>query len=175
MDSFERMPKAAFGFAWHESNRGDDMTTLVSREDSMKHLIKNGQPSKSIVERPEIDHKEWSDRAAQELVDNLRAGCAGLIVAPDTFDWQVAIQQAFANGLEQDAEVLYAQTLPAIVFVMQSLDALTCYGKRIAAWRMGFEVQHDRGVAPTAFGLECARRFARRLGPLRSQTSFNDM
>ena len=37
----------------------------------MKHLIKNGQPSKSIVERPEIDHKEWSDRAAQELVDNL--------------------------------------------------------------------------------------------------------
>jgi 2-keto-3-deoxy-L-arabinonate dehydratase len=117
----------------------------------------------------------FNGRGGQELVDNLRAGCAGLIVAPDTFDWQVAIQQAFANGLEQDAEVLYAQTLPAIVFVMQSLDALTCYGKRIAAWRMGFEVQPDRGVAPTAFGLECARRFARRLGPLRSQTSLNDM
>jgi 4-hydroxy-tetrahydrodipicolinate synthase len=48
---------------------------------------------------------------------------------------------------------------------MQSLDALTCYGKRIAAWRMGFDVQHDRGVAPTAFGLECARRFAMQLGP----------
>ena len=109
----------------------------------------------------------FNGRGGQELVDNLRAGCAGLIVAPDTFDRQVAIHRAFANGLEQEAEARYAQTLPAIVFVMQSLDALTCYGKRIAAWRMGFDVQHDRGVAPTAFGLECARRFAMQLGALR--------
>ncbi|ASW02946.1 dihydrodipicolinate synthase family protein [Paraburkholderia aromaticivorans] len=116
----------------------------------------------------------FNGRGGQELVDNLRAGCAGLIVAPDTFDWQVAMQQAFADGLEQDAEALYAQALPAIVFVMQSLDALTCYGKRIAAWRMGFDVQHDRGVAPTAFGLECARRFATRLGAFRSHAGSND-
>ena len=59
----------------------------------------------------------------------------------------------------------YEEVLPAIVFVMQSLDALTCYGKRIAAWRMGFEVQPDRGIAPSAFGLECAKRFADSLGP----------
>jgi 2-keto-3-deoxy-L-arabinonate dehydratase len=113
----------------------------------------------------------FNGRGGQELVDNMRAGCAGLIVAPDTFDWQVAIQQAFADGREQRAEALYAQTLPAIVFVMQSLDALTCYGKRIAAWRMGFDVQHDRGVAPTAFGLECARRLAMRLGTFKSQSA----
>jgi 2-keto-3-deoxy-L-arabinonate dehydratase len=108
----------------------------------------------------------FNGRGGQELIDNLRAGCAGLIVAPDTFDRQVAIHRAFTNGLEREAEIFYAQALPAIVFVMQSLDALTCYGKRIAAWRMGFDVQHDRGVAPTAFGLECARRFATQFGPL---------
>jgi dihydrodipicolinate synthase/N-acetylneuraminate lyase len=103
-------------------------------------------------------------RGGQELVDNLRAGCAGLVIAPDTFDWQAAIYQAFVEGDAARAESLYAQLLPAIVFVMQSLDALTCYGKRIAAWRIGWDVAHDRGVAPTPFGLECARRFAASLG-----------
>ncbi|WP_200822530.1 dihydrodipicolinate synthase family protein [Caballeronia arationis] len=137
-------------------------------------LLKGEGPATTIQHTVEQLHAlghtlpVFNGRGGQELVDNLRAGCAGLIIAPDTFDWQVAIQQAFANGLEQKSEALYAQTLPTIVFVMQSLDALTCYGKRIAAWRMGFDVQHDRGVAPTAFGLECARRLATRLGTFRS-------
>ncbi|CAB3756839.1 dihydrodipicolinate synthase family protein [Paraburkholderia humisilvae] len=106
----------------------------------------------------------FNGRGGQELVDNLRAGCAGLIVAPDTFDWQAAIYRAWAEGDLARAESVYAQLLPAIVFVMQSLDTLTCYGKRLAAWRMGWDVLHDRGVAPTPFGLECARRFAANLG-----------
>ncbi|SAL23481.1 hypothetical protein AWB68_00972 [Caballeronia choica] len=51
---------------------------------------------------------------------------------------------------------------------MQSLDTLICYGKRIAAWRMGFEVEHHRDakIQPTRFGLEAAHRFAQALGPL---------
>ncbi|WP_235851137.1 dihydrodipicolinate synthase family protein [Paraburkholderia piptadeniae] len=111
----------------------------------------------------------FNGRGGQELVDNLRAGCAGLIVAPDTFDWQAAIYDAFAGDDHATAGALYEGILSSIVFVMQSLDALTCYGKRIAAWRMGFDVVHDRGMRPTAFGLECARRFASRLGPFADQ------
>jgi 2-keto-3-deoxy-L-arabinonate dehydratase len=107
----------------------------------------------------------FNGRGGQELIDNLRAGCDGLIVAPDAFDHQAAIYDAFAEGREHEAEALYAQALPEIVFVMQSLETLTCYGKRIAAWRMGFDVAHDRGPPPTQFGIECARRFAQRLGP----------
>ncbi|BAN24684.1 dihydrodipicolinate synthase family protein [Caballeronia insecticola] len=107
----------------------------------------------------------FNGRGGQELVDNLRAGCDGLIIAPDAFDHQVAIYEAFAAGREHEAESLYAEALPEIVFVMQSLETLTCYGKRIAAWRMGFDVAHDRGTRPTPFGIECARRFAQRLGP----------
>lgn len=105
----------------------------------------------------------FNGRGGQELIDNLRAGCAGMIVAPDTFDHQVGVYTAFDHD-EVDAQHRYENVLPAIVFVMQSLDALTCYGKRIAAWRMGFDVKHDRGIAPTAFGLACARRFADQLG-----------
>jgi 2-keto-3-deoxy-L-arabinonate dehydratase len=107
-------------------------------------------------------------RGGLELLDNLRAGCAGMIVAPDCFDWQQRVYEAFANGDVARAETLYREVLPGIVFVMQSLDTLICYGKRIAAWRMGFEVQHDRDtkLLPSRFGLETARRFAHTLGPL---------
>lgn len=104
-------------------------------------------------------------RGGMELIDNLRAGCAGMIVAPDCFDWQQRIYDAFVEGDLEQAEALYRRVLPAIVFVMQSLDTLICYGKRIAAWRMGLDVQHDRGLAPTPFGIACARRFADDLGP----------
>ncbi|MFM0392605.1 dihydrodipicolinate synthase family protein [Paraburkholderia phytofirmans] len=107
-------------------------------------------------------------RGGMELLDNLRAGCAGMIVAPDCFDWQQRIYRAFRSGDMEQADALYQQVLPAIVFVMQSLDTLLCYGKRIAAWRMGFDVEHDRDakIQPTRFGLEAAHRFARTLGPL---------
>lgn len=107
-------------------------------------------------------------RGGLELLDNLRAGCAGMIVAPNCFDWQQRIYEAFSNGDDALAEQLYREVLPVIVFVMQSLDTLICYGKRIAAWRMGFEVEYDRDMTlqPTRFGLEAARRFAQRLGPL---------
>jgi len=111
----------------------------------------------------------FNGRGGQELLDNLRAGCAGLIVAPDTFDRQVKIYNAFVDGREQDASAGYQDILPAIVFVMQSLENLTCYGKRVAAWRMGFDVEHDRGSAPNSFGLSCARRFASELGSYASQ------
>lgn len=107
-------------------------------------------------------------RGGMELLDNLRAGCAGMIVAPDCFDWQQQIYAAFCSGDIERAQALYQQVLPAIVFVMQSLDTLICYGKRVAAWRMGIDVEHERDVklAPSRFGLDAARRFARQLGPL---------
>ena len=112
----------------------------------------------------------FNGRNGQELPDNLRAGCAGMIPATDTFDWQVRVFEAMRAGNEAAAEAIYREVLPAIIFGMQSLDALICYGKRIALLRMGLdETVYDRApaLAPSAFGLDCARRFARALGPLR--------
>jgi 2-keto-3-deoxy-L-arabinonate dehydratase len=110
----------------------------------------------------------FNGRGGLELPDSLRAGCAGMIPATDTFDYLVRVFERMRIGDEEEAERIYREVLPAIVFVMQSLDTLICYGKRIAAWRLGLDAVYDRtpSLAPDAFGLACARRYAAALGPL---------
>ena len=90
-----------------------------------------------------------------------------MIIGVDSFDWQARAFDAWRRGDHGEADRLYAALLPDVVFMMQSIDHLVCYGKRIAALRLGLDV-HDRApaLAPTAFGLEAARRFAAALGPL---------
>lgn len=109
-------------------------------------------------------------RGGLELLENLAAGCAGLIVAPDSADHQHRVYQAWRAGDHELAAHRYANALPSIVFTMQSLESLIVYGKRIAALRLGLPLSavHDRAPtqAPTAFGLRMAQWHARRLGPL---------
>ncbi len=109
----------------------------------------------------------FNGRGGLELTDTLRAGCAGLILAPELVDRAVAIYQQFRAGNEIAADAGYAEILPAIVFVMQSIEAMLCYGKRLFAARAGLVV-HDRAPAlrPTAFGLSLVDRFAAQFGPL---------
>ena len=110
----------------------------------------------------------FNGRGGLELPDNLRAGCAGLIPAPDCFEAQIAIYEAMRRGDEAAAEQRYGEILPAIVFVMQSIDHLLCYGKRLTAARLGLEVfDRDPGLLPTAFGEAAVARFARALGPMK--------
>jgi 2-keto-3-deoxy-L-arabinonate dehydratase len=139
----------------------------------------------------------FNGRGGLELPDNLRAGCAGMIPATDTFDYQVKIFELMHRAVsaekagrtggvagdddigaaagadhrgtdERAAEELYRQVLPAIVFTLQSLDTLICYGKRLAALRLGLPDVYDRapGLQPTGFGLRCVRRYADMLGRL---------
>ena len=128
----------------------------------MKRAGPPGAVTKRVVAAAENRHPGRVERR------ELRAGCAGLIPATDTFDFQVRIFERMRAGDEEAAERIYRELLPAIVFVMQSLDTLICYGKRIAAWRLGLQVVHDRApaLAPTSFGLACARRYAAALGSL---------
>ena len=109
----------------------------------------------------------FNGRGGLELLDNLRAGCAGMVIGVDSFDWQARAFDAHRANDHAAADAAYRTLLPGVVFMMQSIDHLVCYGKRIAAHRLGLTV-HDRAPAltPTAFGLECAARFARALGPL---------
>jgi len=126
-----------------------------------------------LIEETDGEVAVFNGRGGLELLDNLRAGCAGMIPAPDFFDRQVRIfglMQSTDDAENEDvAENLYREILPGVVFVMQSIDTLICYGKRIAAWRLGLQGDvHDRAPAmtPTRFGLDSARRFAGALGPL---------
>ena len=109
----------------------------------------------------------FNGRGGLELPDNLRAGCAGLIPAPDCFEAQVATYAAMRRGDEATAERLYRSILPAIVFVMQGVDSLVCYGKRLVAARLGGVAVFDRppAQAPTTFGEAVVARLAKELGP----------
>ena len=105
-------------------------------------------------------------RGGLELIDNLRAGCTGLILAPDIIDHAVIAHDRFRSYDIDGAEAAYARLLPAASFAMQSIEALLCYGKRIMGRRTGIAI-HDRAPAlhPTDFGLACVAEHARRLGP----------
>jgi 2-keto-3-deoxy-L-arabinonate dehydratase len=126
---------------------------------------------RSVIEAVRGGLAVFNGRGGLELPDNLRAGCAGMIPAADTFDYQVRIFELMQRSTEREArsaEEIYQRILPAIVFTLQSLDVLICYGKRIAALRLGLPEVYDRGPAlvPTEFGMNCARRYAEILGPL---------
>jgi 4-hydroxy-tetrahydrodipicolinate synthase len=112
----------------------------------------------------------FNGRGGLELPDNLRAGCAGMVPAPDCLEAQVAIHAAMQRGDAAEAERLYRAVLPAMVFVMQGIDHLVCYGKRLVAARLGLGPVHDRapGLAPTPFGEAAVARFAAELGPMRA-------
>ncbi len=124
---------------------------------------------RKIIERNGDRLTVFNGRAGLELIDNLRAGCAGIIPGADLFDLQAQCFDAMRADDEVQAYTLYARVLPAIVFAMQSIDHLVCYGKRIAAKRLGIEHVYDRapGITPSSFGLECVQRHAALLGPLR--------
>lgn len=109
----------------------------------------------------------FNGRGGLELVDGLRAGCAGFILAPDIIDYAVRAYQEFRAGDVEKAEATYTTMLPAVTAIMQGIEHLMCYGKRLFAARAGLEV-FDRAPAmrPTSFGEDLVRIHAGRLGPL---------
>ncbi len=138
-------------------------------------LLKGEGPATEI--RTVIDVTEgrvpvFNGRGGLELIDNLRAGCAGFILAPDIVDHAVDAYTCFVAGDEAGAEAVYAGMLPAVVFVMQSIESLICYGKRLFGARAGLTI-HDRAPAarPSDFGLALVERHARALGPIRTRRS----
>ena len=66
----------------------------------------------------------------------------------------------------KQAELEYKNILPSIVFIMQSIDTLICYGKRICAYRMGIKKIYDRKpfLVPTDYGIKKSIKIAQHLG-----------
>lgn len=149
--------------ALHELNRNHANVCLLKGEAPAVDIAR-------LVEQTDGAFRVLNGRGGLELPDNLRAGCVGMIPAPDCFDRQLDIWDAWQDGEEDRAEAVYAEIAPAIVFAMQSIPHLLCYGKRLTAARLGMDpaALHDRAPAlrPTEFGLDCVRRFAAMLGPL---------
>jgi 4-hydroxy-tetrahydrodipicolinate synthase len=120
-----------------------------------------------LVEVTEASIPVFNGRGGLELIESLQAGCAGLVLAPDCIDHAVRIYEHFTAGDIGAAWEAYRKVLPAITFIMQSIENFICYGKRIFALRAGLDVE-DRAPAlrPTAFGLSRAEEHAASLGPL---------
>ena len=72
-----------------------------------------------------------------------------------------------AAGKTAEAEARFRELLPLISFLMDSIDHLLCYGKRLAARRLGLGEVNDRapGARPEPYGLEVLRRLAKDLEP----------
>lgn len=149
----------------------DEIRELVSQHPNIR-LIKGEGPVVEIaalIECTEGRVPVFNGRGGLELVDNLRAGCRGMILAPDCIDHAVRAYEAFGRGDEPSAERAYQAMLPAAVFVMQGIENLLCYGKRLFGARAGIDI-HDRAPAlrPVPAGKAMVARFAEALGPLGS-------
>ena len=149
-------------------------TELLALQDRVPNVVAvKGEASAIIIARM-IDSlggrmAVLNGRAGQELTDNYRAGVSGMIPGIETVDHLLAIARAWRTD-ERLADRLYAELLPVLTFIMQSLSSFLTYGRLIAALRLGIDPGPARVPyeAPTNHGLTWARRMADRLGPLPS-------
>ena len=140
----------------------------LSRDHPNVRLLKaegSAVETRALIELTENRMAVFQGRGGMELTDVLRAGCVGMIPSVESCHIQARIFELMRSGCAQDeaeAERLYAQLAPLIVFLMQSVEQFLCYGKRLAAARVGIKAVHDRepAQAPTAFGLACLERRA---------------
>ncbi|MEO5755362.1 MAG: dihydrodipicolinate synthase family protein [Mesorhizobium sp.] len=147
----------------------DEIRDLITQHPNIR-LIKGEGPVVDIaglIERTDGRVPIFNGRGGLELIDNLRIGCRGMILAPDCIDHAVRAYEAFRNGDEDTAQRCYEDMLPAAVFVMQGIENLICYGKRLFGARAGIDI-HDRAPAArhNGTGLAMVERFAARLGRL---------
>ncbi len=149
------------------SNAG--LHTLCRNHANFKLLKGEGSALQiaDTIEAIEGALKVLNGRGGLELTDNLRAGCVGMIPAPECADVQVRIYEHMCAGREDQAERDYEKILPLITFLMQSVDQFLCYGKRLTARRLGLGQVHDREPCqhPTELGLAILERYGRGLGP----------
>ena len=146
----------------------EDMRDLIRQHPNVQLLKAEGSAVEiaRLVEMMDGRVPVFNGRSGLELVDGLRAGCAGMILAPEVIDFSVRIYEAFRAGDEATADAQYARMLPAVTFFMQSIESFICYGKRLMAARADMTV-HDRtpALSPTAFGTAIVARLAAELGP----------
>ncbi|TXI02009.1 MAG: dihydrodipicolinate synthase family protein [Rhizobium sp.] len=147
---------------------GPDLVALRRAHPNVRVLKAEGSAIevRTLMDAVGEDIPVFNGRGGLELLDGLRAGCAGYILAPDLIDYAVKAYNAFRSGGEAHAEEIYRVMLPSAVAVMQGIEHLMCYGKRLFAKRAGMTV-HDRAPAmrPTPFGEDLVTSHAWTLGP----------
>jgi 4-hydroxy-tetrahydrodipicolinate synthase len=112
------------------------------------------------------DFMVFNGRGGLDMIACLDGGCDGFLLAPDLADHGARVMRLYDEGRREDALERHQELLPAINFIMRSLEHLVCYGKRVFAARAGLEV-FDRAPAlrPESYDLAICDALARRFGP----------
>ena len=120
---------------------------------------------KEISQYPK-DLRVFNGRGGQEIVDNFIIGCKGIVPCLDGADRFIKIYKLIQENNIVRANKEYEKILPTIVFIMQSINTLVCYGKRICAYRMGVLDVYDRKpfLSPTDYGIKKSKEIAKQLG-----------
>lgn len=134
-------------------------------------ILKAEGPSayiRTLIEETEGAFTVFNGRGGLEFTENIRAGCTGMIPAPESCDIQARILRLMNEGTDEslaEAERLYMTILPLITFLIQSVEHFLCYGKRLFALRAGLDTVYDRSpcVRPQEWGMDAAVRYAKTL------------
>ena len=120
---------------------------------------------KEISQYPKDLHV-FNGRGGQEIVDNFIICCKGIVPCLDGADRFIIIYKLIQKNNIISANKEYKKILPTIVFIMQSINTLVCYGKRICAYRMGVSDVYDRKpfLSPTDYGIKKSKEIAMLLG-----------
>jgi dihydrodipicolinate synthase/N-acetylneuraminate lyase len=126
---------------------------------------------RKLIEETDGAMDVFDGRGGVVMIEALRAGAAGIIPGGECFDVLVRVYNQIKSGDPAAiaiAERLHADVLPLQVFIMDSLDSLIVYGKKVLCERLGLNRTEPRipCTPPTEFGLETARRYADALGRL---------
>ncbi len=147
-----------------------DEIVALRRQHAHFTVMKGEGPVVQVKKYLDLLHGEvavFNGRGGMELPDNLRAGCAGMIPAPDCADYQVRLYEAEAGGDPATANQIYHEILPYVVFAMQQIDFHVVYGKKMFARRVGIaggERSRIKTITPDPFFDTAMQSWASRFG-----------
>ena len=110
-----------------------------------------------LIEDTQGAFRVFNGRGGLELPASVRAGCVGLIPAPDLADVLARCWDLLASpdaAAQAEGAALHARVLPVLTYVMASPEHMLCYGRRLFATRAGIAPVHPRHpcVLPDPFG-----------------------
>jgi len=118
-----------------------------------------------LIEETQGAFRIFNGRGGLELPASIRAGCVGLIPAPDAADilarcWNLLTTEDAVARLQ--GQRLHADVLPMLTYIMASPEHMLCYGRHLFASRASIAPVHPRHpcVLPDAFGLAMLEHLA---------------
>jgi 4-hydroxy-tetrahydrodipicolinate synthase len=121
-----------------------------------------------VVDATEGGFAVFNGKAGVEIIDSLRAGCAGIIPGGESFDYLVHVYEYMKDKRADKAEELYRKILPLLTILIHSIDCYLSHGKRVLCQRLAITNDSVRPPSSplTQFSKSMLDRYAAELGPL---------